>query len=311
MKFFFFVAFLTYCSSALVSACWTREEPTIPNIFDDLVQFLAQDVQLLDPFEETSKEGDWVWFHGNTKTFAWLLRASNCTYQKRSVEECVLFALKVCRSHSREMSRLARIILKGRDMNKYLCSIHDMDHITLLYCAAWNLGMFLSGAFGHYEAELEDLQHLRALIKDLVKSGSNMHAITRSGLTPILGILQSFTYHYRRQPFGLRAYERGNMAFQIWLKELHDSGVDLENYGREEKRLLESQRVEREWVCNEYHGSGSRTWRRFKIRLIGFSYGPEPEEWRFWLVPVMKDYFTDFWDMIEHPERAMPGAWID
>jgi hypothetical protein len=305
------LSLLTYCSTALVLACWTREELTIPNAFNDLIQFLAQDVQLLDPFEETSKEGSWVSFRGNAETFAWLLQVSNCTYQKRSVEECVLFTLKVASSQSREMSRLVRMLLKGREMNEYLCCIHDMKHATLLYCAAWNLGLFLSGYFGDQEEGLDDLQHLCALIRDLVKSGSNMHAITRRGLTPMLGVLKSFLSHYFRKPVGSRAYEEDNMPFQIWLKELHDSGVDLENYGREEKRILESQRVGREWVCSAYHRSGLWAWMGFEIRLIGFSYGPEPEDWRFWFVPVMEDYFTDFWEMIEHPERAMPGAWVD
>jgi hypothetical protein len=202
------------------------------------------------------------------------------------------------------------MILKGREMNEHICCIHDMEHMTLLYFAAWNLGIFCSGWFGDQEARLDDLQHLRALIRDLVKSGSNMHAITRSGLTPMLGVLKSFLFHYFWQPAGLRVNEQDNTAFQIWLKELHDSGVDLENYGKEETRLLESQRVDREWACNGYYESGSRI-RRFKIRLIGFSYGPGPEDWRFWFAPVMKDYFTDFWEMIEQPERAMPGAWVD
>jgi len=94
------------------------------------------------------------------------------------------------------------------------------------------------------------------------------------------------------------------------LEQLKGSGVDLVNYGKEEKCVLEREAYEiREFSYREF--DKEKRWYGIisYLHLINFTYGPEPDDWKFWFAPVMKDYFMDFWDMIDHPERAMPGAW--
>jgi hypothetical protein len=96
---------------------------------------------------------------------------------------------------------------------------------------------------------------------------------------------------------------------RIWLEQLRYSGIDLRRYGRKEKSLWEDPRVNREWAYPEVGKRDQWTgnWRR--IRLINFIYGPEPGDWRFWIEPVIPNFFMQFWEMVDHPERAMPGAW--
>ncbi|KAH8776208.1 hypothetical protein BGZ57DRAFT_854509 [Hyaloscypha finlandica] len=294
--------------TALDTACLAEVDPSCLGTLEGLIYLLAQNVELLDPFEETSKGGKWVAFCLNTETFTWLLQASNSTHQNRSLEECVIFAIAVCRHESRDMWGKMRIILNGREIDKDLCGIHDTaDKTTLLHCAARNLGSLFSGTFGVQEALRKDLQHLGTLIRDLVKGGSNLHFLSLQGLTPMLEVLRGLLYIYRGCPYGLIAGNEDSETLKFWLKELQDSGVDLESYGRDEKLLLRTEAVAREWRYS---------WTRMdltfvsrKLRLINFTYGPELDDWKFWFAPVMPNYFMDFWEMIGHPERAMPGAW--
>lgn len=49
-------------------------------------------------------------------------------------------------------------------------------------------------------------------------------------------------------------------------------------------------------------------------RLVSFSYGPRPCDWNLCLVDggsfdILA--FADFWEMVDHPERAMPGFWME
>jgi hypothetical protein len=266
-------------------------------------------VELLDPFEETSKNGEWTVFRGNTETFAWLLQASNCTHKKRNLEECVLFAIEVCSYATRDMWGKMRMILDNREIDKDLCGIANRaDDITLLHCAAQNLGTIFSGRFGDREVLRKDLQHLGTLIRDLVKGGSNLHFLTVMGRTPMLEVLWRFFVQYYGCLDGLTAGNGACEPLKFWLKELQDSGVDLKRYGREEKLLLRT-----ESVAREFHLSAKQKkngwFVREKLRLVNFTYGPELDDWKFWLAPVMPNYFLDFWQMIGHPERAMPGAW--
>jgi hypothetical protein len=267
-------------------------------------------VELLDPFEETSRGSKWFAFCLNTEIFTWLLQASNSTHQNRSLEECVIFAIAVCRHDSRDMWGKMRMILNGREIDKDLCGIHDRaDKTTLFHCAARNLGSLFSGRFGDQEALRKDLQHLGTLVRDLVKGGSNLHFLTVFDSTPMLEVLRGLLSRIYC-PDALTARNGDIEPLKFWVKELQDSGVDLERYGSEEKHLLRTEGVAREW---QYQSLSIRKNDRIlvngRLRLINFTYGPELDDWKFWFAPVMPNYFMDFWEMIGHPERAMPGAW--
>lgn len=49
-------------------------------------------------------------------------------------------------------------------------------------------------------------------------------------------------------------------------------------------------------------------------RIVTLEFGPEPQHWRIWLSDARADatfdIFEQFWNLIENPETAMPGAWV-
>jgi hypothetical protein len=86
--------------------------------------------------------------------------------------------------------------------------------------------------------------------------------------------------------------------------------VDLEAYGRKEASILS--REDSDWPGREIllcrrHGSFYRF--GLYLRLIALEYGPNPEDWKFWFSDPTDQLVGEFWDMVEHPERSMPGAW--
>jgi len=164
------------------------------------------------------------------------------------------------------------------------------------------------------------------LIRDLVEGGSRVHGLAQTEpkgpqlTTPFLEVFAGYFYY---SEFNLKdchgSWEehitspvmrnlKALPAF-VWLKQLQLSGVDLLDYGREEMSLHLENELKREF---EY-----ATWKKEQVkvikreRLISFTYGPEPEDWDFWFAPIMDKSFAQFWEMIEHPERKVPGAWDD
>jgi hypothetical protein len=88
---------------------------------------------------------------------------------------------------------------------------------------------------------------------------------------------------------------------RVWLEILYEAGVDLVQYGKEEVRIF----------LTGYMYRAARTW-----RILFFTYGPTPEDWEFRLVNEYWDREYDryhavqqFWNMVENPERNIPGAW--
>jgi hypothetical protein len=108
----------------------------------------------------------------------------------------------------------------------------------------------------------------------------------------------------------LRRPDKGRSALLAWLEVLKSSGIDLEAYGQKEASILS--REDAEWpgreillcqYCDGYYRVG------LYLRLIAFEFGPNPKDWKFWFSEPTDELVGQFWDMVEHPERQMPGAW--
>jgi hypothetical protein len=276
-------------------------------------------VELQDPLENVST---WEYFCGDSATFFWILQKSNSTYQQRTLEERVLFALKICRRNfsnlQYDMAGLVRIILKGKGIDESVCGMKDDgNHETLLHQLAYQIGRFqnqlaqlpLSDRGKRFEAMLR-------LLNDLIRGSSDLHALTRNGETPMYEVMDGF-FVFADQKLLRKLTNCGilpgmfgdSMPMKPWLQQLQDSGVNLEKYGREEKRVRENRGGRREFSYCIFDKSGCWTRRVSELRLINFTYGPQLNDWKFWFAPVLEDYFKDFWGTIDHPERAMPGAW--
>jgi hypothetical protein len=98
----------------------------------------------------------------------------------------------------------------------------------------------------------------------------------------------------------------------LWLRVLENAGIDLEEYGLEEKLQYQKGLVEN--IC-VFKVADRPKWNSgiaiptMTIYSVLFRYGPTPSDWKFWLIEQMDDGFSEFWDMVDHPERAMPGYW--
>jgi hypothetical protein len=283
---------------------------------DDLVQLLGEGVELQDPFENVLERNVRPRLSNlePAEALAWISRASYADYQHRSMEECGLLILGIVSPLFRpDIPGLVRRILKGRKLDERMCSVRDIDHHTLLHRAMECLGAVLSheSRFGRTGA-LEIVKEFQSLITDFVKGGSDLHALTLEGQTPMITLLSSCEgacglIHNKCSKH--TPIESPPAPLRIWLEQLRYSGIDLRRYGRKEKSLWKDPRVNREWEYDELDKQGWRTGNDYRLRLINFAYGPEPGDWRLWIEPVMPNYFIQFWEMIDHPERAMPGAW--
>ncbi|KAI6881387.1 hypothetical protein KC360_g6073 [Hortaea werneckii] len=124
---------------------------------------------------------------------------------------------------------------------------------------------------------------LAALIASGIHAGPCLHLLSRigSGMTPLmhalLGAMQSFqSFSPRKAKFGpdFAAVEH---RFQRWPTLLAMAGVDLSRH----------------------------------CEVIALRFGSTATEWGLWVSHPGDCYSGQFWDMVEHPDRTMPGAWVE
>lgn len=140
----------------------------------------------------------------------------------------------------------------------------------------------------------------RRLFREVLEAGIDVHQIV-AGWTPLLTLLGSqiseqWTWTYPSS----RCKDDWNRALREWLADLKAAGIDLNQFGWREDSILKSGMVERDLK-----------WRRSRdhfVRLIGFRYGPFPDDWSIWCSEPTDEFAGEFWAMTER-RYEMPGSW--
>ena len=199
------------------------------------------------------------------------------------------------------------------------------------------------------KTESDSLQGLLSLMKEIILAGSDLHTrghrfweysaeyhqhgkLCALCETPLTSIFSSFSdlrnecilhlyfdffsvlYTGEHVQYNLPVPAVADVLVPVmtWIELLYEAGIDLSEYGRKEKELHR----DGQGRTHFWFGRGGRGYLRcgkssdmYKHFSIIFKYGPKPSDWQFWLIEEMDDWFLEFWDMLDHPERAMPGAW--
>ena len=179
------------------------------------------------------------------------------------------------------------------------------------------------------------LSEYMSLLRELIMAGSHLHKNSAESYpflphTPLLMIISAYFSSFRFRDGDSWEIEEKELAKRlpdectsaptvptpvyIWLNLLASAGIDLVEYGRREKHLHLDSLVNVEFVtcCRSRRLSEERSGPY--SRLANLTYGPLPGDWKFSFVQELcigSDWLVEFWDVVEHPERAMPGAWHD
>ena len=139
------------------------------------------------------------------------------------------------------------------------------------------------------------------LIKELVRTGLNLHSISYPCCTPLTELVYGMCTFDIHNPvrFEIRRDQILPEMLSLWLECLQDSGVDLERYGRKEVEMHE------EGLVSWNLGVLRRSSVVFTIKSL--VYGPLPSDWKLQVEVALRP-------PVQSPKRGpqkMPGGWIE
>lgn len=134
----------------------------------------------------------------------------------------------------------------------------------------------------------------RVYLRKLLTLRPSLHCISSQRRTPFLELVAGYLDYGESERESFRA----NLL--IWIEDLHDCGIDLEEYGRKEIELHEHGLTTWLFHLEVLESDSVRRNRRFSMEL--FTYGPLPSDWD---VVVQKRV------PVPGNSAKVPGGWVE
>jgi hypothetical protein len=283
-------------------------------------------------------------YFGDADLLSWIIpqlgySLQSLTQRERTQYSTNIFSREGVTMLQPDAANLIRLFFMDEEFDPVTCSLTDRNGMSLLHGIAANINLVADGELPQnlvtaeytmpWKTNVQQRSEMLLVARELIAaSPTRLHGLTlrydyrcfctahfTSFFTPVLQtpLMMVVSGFFLAHSFGhpSRTYEnwrnladRATSSAIVWLQQLHSAGVDLLEYGRTEKEIHSQKKVSKEWTS-------TRGTRMLLLRLISFTYGPEPADWKFWFSEGMEVYFVQFWDMVDHPERALPGAWIE
>jgi hypothetical protein len=194
---------------------------------------------------------------------------------------------------------LIRVIMGMDALETNDFKFQEMDS-TLIHCAARGMGVSERHLQEGSNADTFNCDAWSHLFHDFLCIRIDIHGLV-DGITPFLSFLDGYLSAWFRP---IKLGPACQIAVQVWLERLEAVGVDLNEYGKAEEYTWKSGIIKREFIVwnvaeQIFESQG----------MIGFAYGPCPENWYIWLSEESDLFVGEFWDMIEWPVKVMPGTW--
>lgn len=258
--------------------------------------------------------------------FDWILRSTENPIHERSQQERSLLVLRISKCNLMHMKELVWLTLDNMDMETCVQNLEQAGFFMLLERIIHCLGFIVANhrivqskgsCMAPYEDYLED--HLN-MVHDLFLAGSKFYHLKDTYKdyrhSFLLQLLKGATYfarvsgHVTNASFD-RLEKNLRNSIKTWLDQLMSEGIDLVEYGQWEKKILGSDKFRRFFQFTSK--SSPDIWNTHVVSLLNFTYGPKRSDWQFWfnIEPefIHEGCVKDFWDMVENPERQIPGAW--
>jgi hypothetical protein len=270
------------------------------------------------------------WFAGSPPLFRFLQQQMYPPYQKLPMTNRLDILETVSFQQNKSALDIFRLALGGATFTEEIVTSKDfwgwtaLHYIGLAFSdtkCAWLKPCHISGhdleCFSRHIVCYNSNECVWSkLLREIIAAGSLLHTTSNGGRTALCTVLCEFCMlSQKAKPWNhdAKMIQLLNCTLHTWLYDLQASGVELRQYGEQETAL---------GLKDKVNSSRRLNFREEKFHLLGFSYGPQLEDWQFYFSEPTDYLAGRFWIMIEKSQGQgdslfldsqylIPGAWIE